>query len=147
MNEDLVVRAFLRRFLTEFSGAASAINVDDVGFDPRESTGWYEFHIDNIVRKARHHGDPLRLRFNAYFTICIKSPEANAYDGDDKLDELREIFEGVCFSVTDESSAVVGKIKCYEMSITDASANLGEDLAGEPGGYYVCQLSACATQA
>lgn len=145
MNEDLIVRAFLRRFRDNFSGAAEAVDADDVGFDPRESDEWFEFHVDSLTRKRRHRNDSLRVHLLVSFTICVKSPESNVYSAADYADELRELFEFVCFDVTDESGTEVGKIQTYELGLADATANL-EGSVGEIGSLYVCKLRACATE-
>ena len=145
MNEDFIVRAFLRRFRDNFSGAANAVDADDPGFDPRDSDEWFEFHIDQLSRKRRHRTDKLRVDFLAAFSICVKSPESNVYTAADYADELRELFEFVCFDVTDESGSQLGKIQTFDLSLSDASADFEQDL-GEIGSLYVCKLRACATE-
>lgn len=145
MNEDLIVRAFLNRFRNGFSGAAEAVDADDPGFDPRESDEWFEFHIDVLSRKRRHRNDKLRINLMATFTVCVKSPEANVYSAADYADELRELFEFVCFDVTNEAGSEVGQVQTYELGLADATANL-EGSVGEIGSLYVCKLRACATE-
>ena len=78
MNEDFIVRAFLRRFRDNFSGAANAVDADDPGFDPRDSDEWFEFHIDQLTRKRRHRTDKLRIHFLAAFSIDRKSTRLNS---------------------------------------------------------------------
>jgi hypothetical protein len=145
VNEDLITRAFLNRFLNNFSGAANAVSADDPGFDPADSDEWFEFHIDSTRRHRRCRDCTLRIYVNCTFTICVKSPEANVYDAPDYADELRTLFEYVCFPVLDESGSEVGVVDTREIRLTDGSSANEADL-GETGSVYICQLRACATE-
>lgn len=145
MSEDLIVRAFANRFRDNFSGAANAIDADDPGFDPRDSTEWFTFQIDTMRRKRRHRGDKLRVEFLATFGVFVAHPNGNVYDAPDYADELRELFEDVCFDVENEAGSVVGKIQTYDLGTTDATNGLEADLA-EVGSFYSCKVRACATE-
>ena len=145
MNEDLITRAFLNRFLDNFSGASSAVSADEPGFDPADSDEWFEFHIDSARRRRRSRDGGLRIYVSCTFTICVKSPEANVYDAPDYADELRTLFEHVCFPVLDESGSEVGIVDTHELALTDATSANNVDL-GEVGSVYICQLRACATE-
>ena len=140
-NEDMIGRAFMKRFLNNFSGAANAVFADRNDFDPVASSEFFQFNLRTYARKLRRKTDRKRIDLRGEFRITCKRDVANIYKAADYAHELRGLFDSTCFDVFDFDSATpstsVARVELYEARTVDITDAVESSLPGQGVVYQV----------
>lgn len=149
-NEDMIGRAFMKRFLNNFSGAANAVFADRNDFDPVASSEFFQFNLRTYARKLRRKTDRKRIDLRGEFRITCKRDVANIYKAADYANELRGLFDNACFDVFDLDSVSpttpTGRVNLYEARTIDVTDAV-EASSPDQGVVYILEFRGVAHEA